>query len=55
MFDLTQIRDIYSTYGVPHMVALVSQDKVKWQGLDYDLSLSEFEQEDFETILSVME
>ena len=55
MVDLTQIRDIYTTYGVPHMVAVVSQDKEKWQGLDYDLNLSEFEQDDFETILSVME
>lgn len=55
MDDFNQIREVYIGHGVPHMVALVGQDLERWKGLDYDLKTSEFDQDDFETILSVME
>ena len=55
MFDFQEVKQIYSNYGIPHMVALVAKNLDQWKDLDYELKMSEFEEEDFETILSVME
>lgn len=53
--EVSQIREIYENYGIPHMVAVVSQDREKWSGVNYDLRLGEFTEDDFEVILDVME
>jgi hypothetical protein len=55
MVDFNQIKEMYVGYGIPHMVALVAKNLDAWKDLDYDLKTSEFDHDDFETILSVME
>lgn len=55
MSDFEYIRDTYTTYGIPYMVALVAESLETWKELNYDLKMSSFEEEDFEVILSLME
>lgn len=55
MSDFEYIRDTYTTYGIPYMVALVAESTETWKELNYDLKMSSFEEDDFEVILSLME
>lgn len=53
--EVIQLKEMYESYGIPHMIAVVSEDREKWNGVDYDLRTGEFDEDSFEVILDVME
>ena len=53
--EVKQIKEMYEGYGLPHMVAVVSEDREKWNSVDYDLRTGEFDEDSFDVILDVME
>lgn len=52
--EINSIRKIYYSHGIPHMVTVVAQTN-SWATVDYDLRLSEFTEDEFETIFSCLE
>lgn len=52
--DFELIRDAYTQMGSPHMIVKTGRHQ-KWDQLEYDLQLGDFDQDSFETIYDFLD
>lgn len=52
--ELDALKETFVGYGIPHMVTLVGEG-TEWKNVSFDLKLGIFDEEEFDTILSVLD